>query len=277
MRRICLLCVSVILATCPLLAKDNNVLRHLSLSVGVGTTGVTADLGTMVTNTFGLRAGVDYMPEIKGNTWLDLSSVDRSVSDAEQPVTDVYQQLINDLPKSVEVEGKFSSFTGHALLDIYPLSDRGFRFTVGAYFGGSEDKLVEAYNTQDGVLKSVADFNARRGNYALVPAEYGQIAAKLGEYNLKPDDQGNANGYIQVKSVRPYFGIGFGRAVPNSRVNCQFDAGVQLWGSPKVYNGVSGEQLTSDGAMGEDGGLLKIISDIKVYPVLTFRLCGRIF
>ena len=275
MKRICLLCVAVMMATCPMLAKDNNVLRHLSLSVGVGTTGVTADLGTMVTNTFGLRGGVDYMPEIKGNTWFDLSYIGQNIPESAD--ADVYQQMLNRMPHSVQVEGKFKSFTGHALLDIYPLSDRGFRFTVGAYFGGSEDKIVTVCNTQDGVLKEVADFNARRDVYALIPAEYGQIAAKLGEYNLMPDNNGNANGYIQVKNVRPYLGVGFGRAVPNSRINCQFDAGVQFWGTPKVFNGVNGQQLTADGAMGDDGGLIKIVSDIKVFPVLTFRLCGRIF
>ena len=149
---------------------------------------------------------------------------------------------------------------------------------MGAYFGeGGDSKLITAYNKEEGFLKNVADFNARRGIFALVPDAYGQMAAKLGDYNLMPDDNGNANAYIKVNNIRPYVGLGFGRAVPKSRVGFQFDLGAQFWGNPKVYNGVNGQQLTSEGAKGEDGGVLKVISDISIFPVLSFRLTGRIF
>ena len=99
-----------------------------------------------------------------------------------------------------------------------------------------------------------------------------------GFFNIMPDDEGHANAYITVKKVRPYLGIGFGRAVPSaSRLNCQIDLGVQLSGKPHVYNGVSHEELTAEGANGEDGGHLKTISRMKCYPVLSIRLSGRLF
>lgn len=278
MKKICIV-VALLVAAFSMQAKDNNVLRHLSLSVGVGSTGITGDVGTMVTNSFGLRAGVDYTPEIKADTWLDLDAFSPQV----EQLAEQYNVSISDLrnqfgfPEKIQVEGTYNSFTSHALVDIYPFSDKGFRFTVGAYFGMGGKKLISAFNKEDGVLKGVADFNARRGAFANVPAEYGQIAAKLGEYNVMPDDQGNADAYMQVKKVRPYVGLGFGRAVPKSSINCQFDLGVQFWGHPEVYDGVSGKQLTTEGTKGADGGLLKIISDVSVFPVLTLRLCGRIF
>ena len=92
-----------------------------------------------------------------------------------------------------------------------------------------------------------------------------------------PDDQGNANAYIQVNNIRPYVGLGFGRAVPKSHINCQFDIGLQFWGHPKVYDGVTGQQLIAEDTKGEDGGLLKVISDVTVFPVISLRLSGRIF
>ena len=45
----------------------------------------------------------------------------------------------------------------------------------------------------------------------------------------------------------------------------------------RTFNGVSGQQLTDEGAQGEDHGLLKIIRKVSVYPVVSLRLCGRLF
>ena len=277
-RRICLIGVAVLLAAFSLQAGDNNVLRHYSLSVGGGTTGITADMGTMVTDYLGLRGGVDYMPKLTYSVWLDMDAVNLSAKEilSQHEVPSSLRERYG-IPEKVQVQSKYNNFTGHALLDIYPFKGNGFHLTVGSYFGKSGNKLVEAYNKEDGVLKGVADFNARRGVFIIVPQEYGDIAAKLGGYNVKPDDQGNVNAYIEVNSIRPYVGLGYGRAVPRSSVNCQVDLGVQFWGTPRVYNGVNGEQLTSEGAKGEDGGVLKLISDLSVFPVLSIRLSGRLF
>lgn len=279
MKKITLVCMTLALATLAMFAEDNNVFRHYSISVGAGTTGITADLGTMVTNHLGLRGGIDYTPEIKANTTLDLDFINQKVNDLSQQYeipADVISQTLN-LPEKVDVQGKYDSFTGHALLDIHPAAGSGFRITVGAYFAKKDKHLITAYNKDEGVLKSVADFNNRHGIFAPIPQEYGQLAAKLGEYNLMPDDQGNANAYIEVNNIRPYVGLGFGRAVPKSRINCQFDLGVQFWGKPSVYNGVNGQELTSEGAKGEDGGVLKLISDVSIFPVISIRLSGRLF
>ena len=277
-RKIYLIGVAVLLAAFSLQADDNNVLRHYSLSVGGGTTGITADMGTMVTDYLGLRGGVDYMPKLTYSVWLDMDAVNLSAKEilSQHEVPSSLRERYG-IPEKVQVQSKYNNFTGHALLDIYPFKGNGFHLTVGSYFGKSGSKLVEAYNKEDGVLKGVADFNARRGVFVIVPQEYGDIAARLGSYNVKPDDQGNVNAYLQVNSIRPYVGLGYGRAVPRSSVNCQLDLGVQFWGTPRVYNGVNGEQLTSEGAKGEDGGVLKIISDLSVFPVLSIRLSGRLF
>ena len=233
----------------------------------------------MLTDHFGLRGGIDYVPEIKVTTTLDMDFMDQKINEASEMYNvpaDVIRETFG-LPDKVDVEGQYDSFTGHALLDIHPAKGSGFRITLGAYFAQKDKKLVSAYNKEPGVLKNVADFNARRGMFAAVPEEYGKLAAKLGDYNIMPDNQGNTNAYIKVKNIRPYVGLGFGRAVPKSRINCQFDLGVQFWGSPEVYNGVNDQLLTSEGARGEDGGLLKVISNISVFPVLSIRLSGRIF
>lgn len=251
----------------PLCGQESDILSHYSLSAGVSTTGVTADVGTMVTPRFGVRAGIDYMPKIKYSTDLTLSLVNQTE----------YVDITSLPVRKVEVTGTLLNTTWHGLVDIYPVSNRDFHLTVGAYFANS-GKIVDVINEENELLKKVADLNARRGAYANIPIGYGQVAAKLGDYNIMPDDDGTANAYIQVRKVRPYVGVGYGRAVPSmSRLNFLFDLGVQFSGKPHVYDGVSGNELTAEGARGEDGGYLKTISRIHFYPVLSFRIVGRLF
>lgn len=260
----------------PVPAQDFNILNHYSLSAGIGTTGFTADVGTMLTDYVGIRGGIDYLHSLKYGEDLDLSYIYNGAEPLDAAsISDKVKDM--NLPTEVAVEGKLESFTGHALLDIYPFRKVGFHLTVGAYFA-SKDKFVTVYNKKEGALKMVSDFNARRGDFESVPESYGQVAAQLGGYSIMPDDKGNATAFINVKKVRPYVGLGFGRAVPkNSRMNCQFDMGVQIWDTPQVYDGVSGERLTSGDANSDAGKVLKAISKIKVYPVISVRISGRLF
>lgn len=100
------------------------------------------------------------------------------------------------------------------------------------------------------------------------------IGYELGDYLLTPDENGNVSAEIKTASFKPYIGLGFGRAVPKKRIGFMFEAGVQFWGSPKLY--CNGDELTEEDFDGEDGGLMKTLSKITVYPVINFRLCGRI-
>ena len=43
------------------------LIEHVGGSVGVGTTGITVDVAARITDLFGVRAGVDIMPQIKMN------------------------------------------------------------------------------------------------------------------------------------------------------------------------------------------------------------------
>ncbi len=255
-------------------AQDSGILSHYSLSVGVGTTGFTADLGTMLGNHIGLRGGIDYMPKINYNDELDLSHVfeDYHIDPNNLPGG----VDISDIPTKVDLRGTLDNFTGHALLDLYPSSTGDFHFTVGAYYADKE-RVIYACNKEEGALIMVSDFNARRGIFAVVPDSYGLVTARMGKYDLMPDDNGNANAYVKVNRIRPYAGIGFGRTVPSSHLDCQFDLGAYFWGTPKVHDGVSGQQLSAEDAEGEDHGIIKVINKISVFPVLTLRISGRLF
>ncbi len=241
--------------------KKLNILNHLAIGVDVGTTGVGGDLAIPVTKYVELEGGFSIMPRIKYNTnvHLNLSAYNGT------PLN------IDDIP----VQGKLTMANGKVLINVFPIASNGFHLTVGAYIG--RESVVELYNTVDGQLADVNAFNkAIDENNEKFGTSYENIGIKLGDYLLTPDANGNVKATLNAKKFKPYVGLGFGRAIPNKRVNFKFDLGAMFWGTPDVvdHNGVS---LSKQDWDGKDGGAFRIISKVKVYPVLNFRIAGRIF
>ena len=285
---------------------------RLGAGLGVGTTGIAIDVSATYGNYLGARFGVDIMPKIKVNKDinLDTESKNKQISQMTGEINDLNAQLRSygmqevdlsqypsgNLPNSMDVQGKLNNTTWHFLIDVYPFgSKNSFHATVGAYFGLSE--IVSVYNKTAGFLSPINAYNE-----ALIYAQdrpatdqvrqvvdqyhLTMIGAEMGDYFVTPDPakNGDVKAYAKVNGFRPYLGIGFGRAVPKKRIGCQFDLGVQFWGKPKVYiptyNKATGvfqdEQIDAEHAGDDAGKVLKTISKISVYPVLNFRLVGRI-
>ena len=289
---------------------------HFGIGAGAGTTGIALDASLMVGKYVGIRGGVDIMPQIKVNKDIDLKTEDanKKVSQLTNEIKELNTKLAQygleqvdlsqypggNLPNNMEIQGKLKNTTGHVLIDLYP-GGHSFHFTVGAYFGPEE--IIDVYNKEDGFMKPITAYNdaiiyaqSQTPSNSVVPQnvrdvvdKYGlkMIGGELGDYFVTPNpaDKGNVNAYAKVKSFRPYVGLGFGRAVPKGRIGCQFDLGVQFWGKPEIYvptyNKTTGtyqcEKIDGDKAGDDAGKVLKTISKISVYPVLNFRLVGRIF
>lgn len=262
--------------------EDTWIPQQLGVGVGVGTTGITIDASTTINRWFGVRAGVNIFPTFKLGTDLDLST---------ETGTDISSLsgigTYGRIPENIEVEGKLSNTTFHLLVDVYPFRNSSFRATVGFFAGGKE--LISVYNKEEGILEPVKRWNEDQASRNRITQTTGvetdMIGAELGDYFITPDQHGNLKASIEVSGFRPYLGIGFGRAVPRkNRIGCQFDLGVQMWGSPKVYvptydkttGKYNREALTADRS-GEGGDAIKLLSNFSVYPVMTVRLVGRIF
>lgn len=274
MKQLMMIC-GLLLGTVGMQAEDdNNVFSHLGASVGVGSTGVTIDLATNITDFVGVRVGADIMPKITYKTDIDINN-----SSALQASYDAWRlwymiENVNEpaptvkVPSQVDIEGKLNNITGHVLFDIYPGAKIDWHLTVGAYFGPSD--VVNVYTTDDSQLIDVAKYNAWQKDKSLL------IGAELGDYFLKPDNKGHIDADLKVKGFRPYVGLGWGRAVPkNHTLGFSFDAGVQFWGKPEVY--LQGDKQKESNFEGSDGGAVKTLTKISVYPTITFRLTGKIF
>ena len=158
---------------------------------------------------------------------------------------------------NIKAEGSFKRTTCEVLVDFYPLGG-SFFLTGGFSFGG--DKLVSITAHSDKIQ------------------ELGLTGANvlIDKYQLPIDKNGDVNGEIRVKKFRPYLGIGFGsRAVPKGRVAFRTELGVQFHGHPKVT--ANGEDVLEMAGKVADDDISKIVDKLTVYPVLKFRLVGRIF
>lgn len=256
--KICLAAVTVLISSVSVYAQENDdkkLFNHLSVGVNIGTPGIGLDVAMPAGHYVQLRAGIAIMPTFKASTALDIN----------QPSVDIEGVNMN-FPSSVDIEGKTGFTNGKILVDVYPFKRSSFHLTAGAYFGSS--KIVEAYNKEDGILSDITEYNNQ-------VSESEKIGYELGDYLLTPDANGNINANIKTTSFKPYVGLGFGRAVPNKRVGFMFELGCMFWNSPKLY--CNGDQLTENNVSGDAGGIIKTMSKITVYPVLNFRICGRIF
>ena len=237
------------------------LLNHMTVGVNVGTTGIGADIAMPVTRFFDVQAGLSIMPHFKYNTNVRLN----------YPIYDFNQQqqiYLNEVP----VQGKLKMMNGKVMINFIPFVISSFHVTVGAYFGGSD--VLEVYNRNEGELIAISQANQTIKENNL---PFDEIGLKLGDYLLTPDAQGNVKATMKTKSFKPYVGIGFGRGVVKSKpIGFKFDLGVMFWGTPEVFDH-NGEPLTKHDWEGKDGDVIKTISKLKVYPVLNFRLCGKIF
>ena len=259
---------------------DNWVFNHLSLSAGFGVVnGATIEMALPVTPYLSLRGGYNFFSNVKAKERYDIVAYSNA------------HEYVSNLPSRVELESELNMSTAHVLLDIYPSRKSSFHFTAGAFFG--KDQIIDVYtdyyrgNPDIVAMRDVYEFNNRIGAYSDVPADLGgqvgvmvdgteKIGLEVGDYLLEPNANGAIDGDIKVKKVRPYVGIGFGRVVPMKyRFACTFDLGVQMWGKPEVYG--NKRQLTDIGLDGRGDNLVQSISKVRVGPIISVKLSGRIF
>lgn len=268
--------------------NDQNILTHFGVGVGVGFSGLTIDVGSDITDYLTLRGGVDIFPSVK----LDFDIETGFEGDFSGVIPSRYQQPDGD----IKVKSGTALGGGHLLLDIHPFKT-SFRITTGLYFGNKDAVTVD---TKDNTLAGMANWNTDVYDYTTqlpktgtqLPADLQAMAlsnggtlprfgAEIGDYFLEPKADGTVSASFRVNSVRPYLGLGFGRMVPKkSRLTCNFDLGVQFWGTPSVYlQGRNGDmKLTKSNFTDSEGSeALDYLSKITVWPQLTIRLVGRIF
>lgn len=231
---------------------------HLGIGVSIGTDGLGFDLAAPITDWAAVRTGMSF------NSFIKYTEKDVEIKNPDKTVVD-----------KIDIVRKFNSDDFKLLFDLYPFKSSSFHLTAGAFIGSK--KAYRMYTTEP-IVKHQED--------------YGSAYIELGGHKFSSRKDGKAEANVEVKSFRPYLGIGFGRAVPKkSRVTVTCDFGVKFWGKPAVYgwertpgttmndpDWVRYTKLEKEDIDNERGrDFYEDIEKISVYPVINIRLCGRIF
>lgn len=222
--------------------------NRIGIGVGAGTEGIGVDVSTCLSKYFGVRAGLNFMPDINIKTDVDI-----------EPNTENLPPL-SDEESTLNVKGSLKRTTFDLKFDCYPT---GGSFFVTAGFSVGGDKLVQVTGHSDYIQNNL---NLAK-NYGI----------QIGDYNIPFDENGDVNGGLKVNNFRPYLGLGFGRLIPKNRIGFRFEMGVQFHGKPKVYaDGVDTDDLLNqlDDEVSDD--ITKIMNDFKVWPVVKLSFRGRI-
>lgn len=249
---LCALVVSVTLSSA-YAQSDNGVkmgiFNHLSVGASASTLGYGFDLSMPVTPYIMLRGGVEIMPSVTFDTDVDI----------EMDISGY-----GSYDSSVNLEGDTKRTQGYLIANIYPFKRSSFFLAAGAYLGGAKVVGAKGQTDDDYLLELLRQYPSAGGGVV------------IGDYTLPIERDGSVSGSIDVKKFRPYFGWGFGRSVPYRRVGFSFEMGVQLHGTPQVKdkNGSINDLISGSEA---DDDFSEIVDKLTIYPVIKFRLTGRIF
>ena len=251
MKRIFSFCLALVLSA----TAGAQVFDHLALGYSLGTDGQGIELASPVGRHLDLRAGFGM-----GTGMISYTTDAMAVPEHPGNPSGAYV--------NAPIEFRMGMCDARLLLNVYPFAKGGFHFTVGAYMGSQRlirataSKLPSDYNTA-GI--EVDDY--------LVKATDGVLEAYLGAAGL------GGPGF----AVKPYVGLGFGRAVnPDKRLAFVFDLGAQYQGKPDLW--ASGESLTGrvkDVKIPAESLGVDFIDDYGKYaafwPTLNFHVYIRLF
>jgi hypothetical protein len=240
-------------------AQDAQWVNHMALGITAGLDGVGLELALPFSPFVQLRTGYSIFPYSFKKT------VDLEAEFKEQGL---------DLG-AVPVWGTmWKGGTGKVLLDVFPGRKTGFRFTVGAYIGPG--KVFHGY----GDLRE----HLEEDYYSTLIITYNTFA-------FTTDPMGYVLVDAKMKTVVPYVGLGFGRAIkPDSRLRFSVDLGALITGGlqTQTYNyseNEYGEPVVlhsrdlKDPTHGRqwDKGWIDRLSRIPVLPMLKFNVYFLLF
>ncbi len=174
-----------------------------------------------------------------------------SYFDVSMFVTPPITVSLGDDASELDISPKVKSLLFEALLDYHPFKKRSFKLVAGLAYGTGDSEVMAEPTVKTGTFKFASDFE------------------------IDAQDFGKANFSVSGNAIRPYVGIGLGRAIPKRRIGFGFELGTYYSGSPKLALDRSGivETLITD------QNILSIQNNVKNYsfiPKLSFTLRVRI-
>lgn len=253
MKKLLILC-AILLASGFLYAQEKPsrvAFSNLGISLNGSTTGVGFTLSTPLAKHFVLRAGYQFSYLSYGYQYEDFESINVAGRDVNVP--------------DLDLDAKLNVDAAHVMVDWVPFKKgKGtFFITAGCFIGGSDLITIDGqFDMSDPNIKEIQQAGLLK-----------DIEIEVGDDIVCVNEDGSMSAALQVKGVRPYVGLGWGRAIPKHRFGFRFELGAVFHGRPEVVS----DNLISSGTGGEISDFNKIINDITVFPQLSFQLTYRLF
>jgi ribosomal protein L30/L7E len=154
---------------------------------------------------------------------------------------------------------------GKILVDFYPSETSSFHITGGFFIGPK--KLVKIRGEMVEAVR-ILDVLSEHDEH-LFNETYVNITINGVEYSISGNDIRNIDGELVINSVKPYLGIGFGRAIPKRRVGLNFEIGAYYHGTPKLTSNKVNVQKAIDNEL---YGVNEFLKKLPVYPVLSLKI-----
>lgn len=284
-KRILSLAVACITALSASAQSSSEYFNHLGVSVDLGLIhGVGINVtAPVIDNTLYLSLGGSF-PSLSYNTSMNFSAgefnstVDQlNQSAAKYGISQRAQTFNEDI--SVDANAKLKLFNNFKLmLQYFPFKKSSFHISAGLVIGGKDFLTLSGDVDDDSWAKWKSIRNtAEQVNNSLPAAERKEIptlGVKIDETAIGLNEEGNVDASLSYNAVKPYIGIGFGRAIPKKRVGFQFEIGTWYNGTPKITTKTPCEDT---GKFEKISGVTDYLGYLKFIPTITFRLTGRIF
>lgn len=230
---------------------QRKMFSNFGLSVGASTNGVSVNVATPLSRSFTLRAGYNFSPFSYDYTYDEFDPV--TVQGTSVPVPDL------DLTADLQLNA------GQVMVDWIPFKRGGgtFFITGGVIFGQAE--IIKVHGQFD-----MSDPNIQKIQQAGLMQE---LEFEVGEDIVRVNNDGSADAALKVKGLRPYVGLGWGRAIPKRRLGFRFEVGAIFQGAPEVSSSNLMKGQTSD----ELSDFNEILKDLTIYPQISFQLTYRLF
>lgn len=224
---------------------------HLNVSLRASTMGVGLEAATPLNSYFKLRAGINYVG-------FKTKSYDISLEDNNGNLEDALGYI-----PDYNMKPELNFTNGHILIDFHPVKKGIFHITAGAFIGKNRLKAKGFLADEDG------------NQATLLPGKsWPQLEF---DGNLLDINDGRLNAEIQMgQIVKPYAGLGLGRAISKSKVSFKFELGVIYQGDYSIKQ--NGRKVQTSQFKGENfEDVDEYTKWLKWWPMMNFQLTYRIF
>lgn len=233
--------------------SDNAPFSHLSVGIRASTVGGGIEVATPLNDRFVLRGGLSYFNLKTGQTTIDLEDTDDHV----------FEQAFGYTP-DYKMKGDLKFVNGHVLVDLYPTKGV-FHVTAGVFLGtnkiSAKGFLANPNTGEEAHLKNGV-------------SEWPNIDFDGHQLTMK---DANLNADLQLgKAIKPYLGIGIGRAIANKRVAFKFELGAIYQGKYSLKQNGKEVQVVNNGNENFED-IDTYTQWLKWWPMLNFQLTYKIF